>query len=101
MTGRLRCVVPGCRRTAPGEDVEDDACLCSKHWRAVPLEWRCIYRRRRAAMFAQREANNASARANGGVRIEDVDAEIILRHVVSRLWRCMAREAIEKAVGLA
>ena len=92
--------MPGCKRTIPRDDREDEVCICSVHWRFVPAEWRGIWRRRKRAMIRQRDANDAIFATGSLVESREIEAEIILRRVTARLWRRMAREAIEKAVGL-
>jgi len=41
--GRIPCIVPGCRRTAPDEGYPEF--ICRKHWRGVPLRLRKRYQK--------------------------------------------------------
>ncbi len=74
--GRISCVVPFCRRTAPAEpgDGADTEVICGKHWQLAPLKMRRVLRR------IERRAE-----------AEGRTLELAIRH-----WRCWDR--IKRAV---
>ena len=45
MTGRIPCIVPGCRRTAPYNGEYGPEIICGKHWRGVPRHLRRRYQK--------------------------------------------------------
>jgi hypothetical protein len=77
--GRIPCVVPFCRRTAPLEpgDSAITEVICGKHWQMAPLKMRKVLRR------IERRAE-----------VEGRTDELISRH-----WRCWDRikRAIQEA----
>lgn len=93
---RLRCVVPGCGRTIPPEEPDDTACICSRHWSQLDPRRRSAYRRRRRAIRAIR---NKAAETQ---QMDDtmIEAQRKNLRAASRLWRSLARQAIERAVGI-
>jgi hypothetical protein len=83
MNGRLRCVVPGCRRTSPFRGF--DEWVCGDHWRSIRKSRRRAYGRyfkrwRRYAKVAQ-DGSDFHRRA-------------------AKLWHVLKREAIERAMGI-
>ena len=70
MTGRINCLVPGCRRTiAAGTFTE---WICQRHWSAVPRDLRRVYAR------AKRRRKNLAA--------------------LNRIWSACSRRAVEIAL---
>jgi hypothetical protein len=70
---RLRCVVPGCRRTARRRTAAATEWICGRHWTATSRVWR-----RRMFLFRRRRRWDLAA----------------------RMWGRLRSQAIERAVGL-
>lgn len=82
MIARLRCLVPGCRRTLKPENPEDDQGICSKHWRLTDQRLRKLYRRCRRV-----------ERIEPGRRDHAIE-------VGTRVWGKLTIQAIERSMGL-
>jgi hypothetical protein len=83
---RLRCLVPGCRRTVAPPVVDTDAggircgeVICAIHWKLVPTQFKAVYRR------ATRRLASDTGRQLGAW---------------NRLWGRCRRSAIERSIGL-
>ena len=79
---RLRCLVPGCRRTVAPPVVATDAggvpcgeVICAGHWKLVPRQFKAVYRR-------------ATRRLSSDTR----------RQIAA--WGRCRRSAIERSMGL-
>lgn len=79
MTGRMRCIVPGCGRTY--KDEGNDEIICGKHWRLADVRWR------RLMMRVRRKAK----------RVGWTGSLLALDH---RLWVRCRDQAIERAMGI-
>lgn len=80
MTQRLNCLVPVCRRTRgirKGETHLPEEWICGEHWALVPKRMRAIRARTKRA-----------GTSSGDWRRDD------------RIWRRVAKEAIERSMGL-
>ena len=80
--GRILCVAPFCKRTAPTSRWPDcDEFICAKHWRGVGRRTKWLYR------TVKRKLKR---------RPDDRDYLLLGR----RIWERAKREAIEAAAGL-
>jgi hypothetical protein len=73
MTERLRCLVPGCRRTRAACEFEE--WICQRHW--------SLLGRRQRAAYARAKRRWRAGRCPGSVP--------------SRIWRRLSRAVIEAA----
>ena len=71
-TERLRCEVPGCRRTRKPDPLIAEW-ICAKHWALVPKHWRRVF---------------ARSKRRGRAIVE------------WRLWCRIKRKAIDAALGI-
>ena len=58
--GRIPCIVPGCRRTAPDNGEYAQEIICGKHWRLIPKHQRKRYQK--LARIVRREWPSKRAR---------------------------------------
>ena len=91
---RLHCLVPGCKRTLHPEEPDDNAGICAKHWQAIPLSRRKVYRRLRKEQRELRAEFNREFTVSAAVQNRRLCAAI------ARIWRSLERQAIERSVGI-
>ena len=91
---RLPCIVPGCRRSNRPEYPEDTLGICSKHWQAIPLVRRKVYRRLRD------EQRTLRASFATGHTIDTAIRNRRLIAAIGRIWSRLERDAIERSVGI-
>lgn len=84
MTGRLKCLVPGCGRTFPGGGSITEV-LCGRHYRMAPASVRQEYRivrRKISGQFRRRAENRDDA------QIDELYEE------ANRLWDAIKRHVL-------
>lgn len=118
MSGRIPCIVPFCRRTAPADRYPAGwEIIWAEHWRAVPKALKAVYRRAKAAERALAVEDEAARhrfvacpeaqvfRTDGMHPLEKARWRAVNRLVAAggrsaRLWRICKRHAIETAGGV-
>lgn len=92
MTDRIRCLVPGCRRTHPAGRFRE--WVCSRHWPLVPKVRRRVYSRLNARARRLHEA------AEGRAMTEAEATEWWrLQAVLDRLWARLKSQVLAEVRG--
>lgn len=81
MTGRLPCLVPGCRRTLKPGEADHSEGICAKHWPSTSKRHRALLSK------VRRKAKRIGWTPQ-------------LSRLEARLWDRLKTEAIEIGVGL-
>lgn len=95
--GRIPCIVPFCRCTAPADKHPyDTEIICQKHWRMVPAETKARYRQ------VKRRANKIWRLINDPRKVRKPGGAIAYRSKddIRKCWERIKREAIERAAGI-